>query len=300
MSLAVTSLEEPAKIRTDKDDMLPEQSHLKAPTHFIIFDEITMLTGPGLDCCVAELERIGFTGVLLISGNDAQLPPVLVNAPPETVIANHIVSSRTYLSPRTTHVTLRKNVRLEGDKQFAALCLAIGYGMMDRCRDGTDDDSEIHDAPSGERKIMLPTELVNPIAAKPENMQNAWSRVFPSLFPSQGEPYMPEKPDSGSRACIACPTHDLRTEHNAALSERLPGKFFSYTGVDEVLPLTGTNASDEELRVNHAALADLVAITVGMDAKANVPDLTILLKKGCCVASCPLPCLSADLHSKRD
>lgn len=96
MNLDVTPLEEPARIRKDNDGNLPEQTHLLAPVHFIIFDEITMLTGPGLDCCVQELERIGFTGVLLISGNDAQLPPVLINAPPEIVLANHIVSRQSY------------------------------------------------------------------------------------------------------------------------------------------------------------------------------------------------------------
>lgn len=129
-SLSVDAGSFTTEIKPNEHGELPSQQHI-LNSSLIDLDEVTMLRRDQLDCITEELRRIDYCGVLLLCGNDAQLPPVLPGTLPHDLRSYHIVSSHAYQI--ATHMTLSQNRRLDAatpaDARLGALALSIGYDI---------------------------------------------------------------------------------------------------------------------------------------------------------------------------
>ena len=159
-----------------KDPFVP----VLAQAALIIIDERSMIRAKELDCISAALRIIGFQGVLLVVGNDAQLGPVMKGANIITFIANHVTSSQPYASSLCHHVTLRQNMRMSGDHEFMAACLKIGYGVWEHATPFAADWSQI---------ISLPVSLFPAVPATTDEILRSRRWVHPTMFSSS--PHVP-------------------------------------------------------------------------------------------------------------
>ena len=97
----------------------------------VIVDEIPMMRASELDAIANALQRLQFTGALLLLGNNAQLAYVIEHAITADVLRHHVTSSSTYHARGTTrHYRLKTNVHMAGDMDFYNACTEIGYGVL--------------------------------------------------------------------------------------------------------------------------------------------------------------------------
>lgn len=177
----------------------------------VIVDEITMMRASELDAIVDALQRLQFTGALLLLGNNAQLACVIEHATTADVLQHHVTSSRTYHARGLTrHYRLKTNVRMANDMAFYNACTDIGYGRL---------------APLGEISAtgmhqirldhtMFPVEGYDD--SNPERARASLERVrrfaHPHMFDAAP---LYELATDGATNVIICPTRAVEKAHNA-------------------------------------------------------------------------------------
>lgn len=259
------------RIRRWRNGEAPPHNHLRKAS-FIVMDEITMARAAELDVCMKELNRVGFNGVVLLCGNDAQLAPVMEGADEHDVVEHHIVSSLTYA--RAQHTTLTQNMRMctEEADLYRKMALKAGYGLLE-----TDGDADT----SGAGYVWLQRDLVNPVPATKQGLQCVHRFVFPTLF--QEVPSMPAAVDEKDFGCIAVATRALEKEHNSLLLERLScaeGECKEYEAQDVVGACTvprGDPAFGDAIHAQHEATELIESLGATMQA-SGIPDAALKLK----------------------
>jgi PIF1-like helicase len=201
-----------------------------ANASLVILDEISMMRAGEFDAIVFDLCKIGFSGVLLAVGNDAQLGPVIPRASPSVFLAHHVTRSTEYASSGCLHLSLRQNMRMADDVAFNSACNRLGYGVWDNATPFAVDGSQF---------VRLPCSMFPATPDRPEDVSAGRQWAFPTMFGSH--PHVPF--GTGHEACIIItPTRQLELEHNILFVDLLHGDCITYTARDEVSAVQGQTA----------------------------------------------------------
>ena len=169
--------------------------------------EITMMCANKLDGIVCMLLKIGFRGVLCISGNLAQLLPVIPNAGFKQQVSTCISHATSW--NRFNHFLLRGQQRTT-DCELHEAVHRIGYGEWPhKTSESAIDNSNV-------RVIELPTALFPAVVDSKPTLANMRQWIHPTMFEQ-----VPRADASGTRTLIVAATNPLANEHNDHFHEML-------------------------------------------------------------------------------
>ena len=190
-----------------------------------------MMRAEECDAIVAGLQTVGFTGVLILMGNNAQLGPVLRRSSIASFIAHHITKSRALQAPTCKRFRLTTNMRMQRDPAFLDACTRIGYAREPAVNDDLGLD--------GSHLVRLPTALFHAVPDDTTSIQHARRWVHSSMYEDHATYTFGN--------VIVCPTRAYEHEHNAHFLNMLPGEATVYHARDEVVPKAGQHADFEAL-----------------------------------------------------
>lgn len=191
----------------------------------ICADEITMMRSDELDAIVDKLTQLGFKGVFNITGNSAQLGPVMPGKGIAEQIAYNSKNARNW--DRFKHMRLTGQQRCKDDELRQAIH-DIGYGKWPSI------DGSTHIATPA-CKIRMPTTLFPAKVASLENIEAARAWAHGDVTTGVHA--------NGMLGSIVCATNELADNHNAALLTKLTGDTRTYTARDVVKKISDGNAA---------------------------------------------------------
>jgi hypothetical protein len=219
-----------------------------------------MMRAAELDTVVNALRKIGFRGVLMAVGNDAQLGPVIRNASASLFLAHHVTRSRAYADDSCTHVMLSQNMRMSEDAEFLSACNAVGYGTWRDATPFADDGSQF---------VRLPCSLFPAMPATLPNIAAARRWIHPTMF--SDHPCIPFDSHTNPSVIIT-PTRQLELQHNLFFLHKLTGAATTYVARDEISQGQGRDHRD--------AIRVLGDDMVGALDDSGAPRGTLMLKPG--------------------
>lgn len=229
----------------------------------IIMDEISMMRCGEFDAVWDALKVVGFRGILLAVGNDAQLGPVIQGGPANALLLHHITVSGAYNDAATVHKYLTSNVRMASDRELQRAVHDIGYG---------DYDDAFHE--DGSQVLDLNTALFSTSLDTPEGMHAARRWTHPRMF--DAIPVAPFGPGT-EYSIIITATRALEQAHNEFFVRKLPGRGVMYRSRDEFAVVPGRDGSAI------SALSDDMGATLD---DSGAPRSQLLLKPGAPFARC--------------
>lgn len=242
-----------------------------AKAQLIIVDEISMMRAGELDAIVQDLRTIGFKGVLLAVGNDAQLGPVIPRASASAFLAHHVTTSVTY--ENCEHFTLSQNMRMTADLPFHKACTSLGYGRWAQATPLADD---------GSQTVSLPCTLFPAAPATDAELDDGRRWIHPTMFSEV--PHVPFGPGS-CQSTIISPTRDLEAGHNTFFVGLLPGDATVYRARDEISHVDNKSRTRDQPNPAYLLGDDMVD---ALD-DSGAPRGTLKLKPG---VHSGLPCVS--------